>query len=145
MKKQFQKTVTLDDLAVFCENFRDEFEPGDVVSLEAEMGGGKTTLLRCLLQSLGMADDEGFSSPTFSILNQYDCDGVLINHVDLYRLSDFEELENTDILAEFTKDRISFIEWGNKFAELNSLYNKKIILMADQQDPEERLISFFKR
>lgn len=72
--------------------------PGDVVLLEADLGGGKTTFVRAVAAALGVT---GVSSPTFVIINRYDVpasagplSGGQLIHVDAYRVTGVDELEN---------------------------------------------------
>lgn len=92
-----------------------------------DIGSGKTSFMFGLVKAVGYKTLHQFSSPTFTILNQYETDDCTINHVDLYRLNRYEELESLDIIPHFKqKDSITFIEWGDKFKELEEIYTKKI-------------------
>jgi tRNA threonylcarbamoyladenosine biosynthesis protein TsaE len=84
--------------------------PGDVVHVVGELGAGKTTLVRGACRALGV---EGpVTSPTFAIAHRYPArDGLLVAHVDLYRLRSLAD-EDPDLLADYLgPDRIAFIEW----------------------------------
>lgn len=76
---------------------------------DAPMGAGKTTLIKEMCKLLGSTDH--FSSPTYSIINEYKRDGSSLYHFDLYRLKSTEEL--MDLGAEDYLDghRYCFIEW----------------------------------
>ncbi|WP_020568415.1 tRNA (adenosine(37)-N6)-threonylcarbamoyltransferase complex ATPase subunit type 1 TsaE [Neolewinella persica] len=81
-----------------------------VYALLGELGAGKTTLVAEMCQQLGVA--ESTSSPTFSIVNQYDGDKGIIYHLDCYRLNSLEEAIHAgleELLAEATST--VFIEW----------------------------------
>ena len=94
--------------------------PGDVLSLEGELGSGKTTLVKGIAQ--GLAVSEPVTSPTFTLVTRYRCrlpegPGELV-HVDLYRLRHELELEDLG-LEEIMSDRdITVIEWGEKACRL---------------------------
>jgi tRNA threonylcarbamoyladenosine biosynthesis protein TsaE len=84
--------------------------PGDVVHVVGELGAGKTTLVRGACRALGV---EGpVTSPTFAIAHRYPArDGLLVAHLDLYRLGSLAD-EDPDLLADYLgPDRIAFIEW----------------------------------
>jgi tRNA threonylcarbamoyladenosine biosynthesis protein TsaE len=86
--------------------------PGDVFALEGDLGAGKTALARAFIRSL-TDPDEDVPSPTFTLVQIYDCDHGTIWHFDLYRLEkpdDVLELGFEDALA----DGICLIEWPDR-------------------------------
>lgn len=84
--------------------------PGDIVHLLGELGAGKTTLVRGACRALGVAGP--VTSPTFAIAHRYGAaEGLVVAHLDLYRLAGLDG-EDPDLLADyFGDDRITFIEW----------------------------------
>lgn len=86
-----------------------ELDGGDVVLLRGDLGTGKTTFVRGAARALGVEDP--VTSPTFSIGHRYRGDGVIVSHVDLYRLADLEG-EDPALLADHVgPGRIAFVEW----------------------------------
>ena len=82
---------------------------GDVVLLRGELGSGKTTLVRGAARALGVNDP--VTSPTFSIGHRYLADGVVVAHLDLYRLSGLDA-EEPELLDDYIgPGRIAFVEW----------------------------------
>lgn len=83
-----------------------------VVLFYAEMGVGKTTLIKELVKQLG--SDDAVSSPTFSLVNEYATPAGPVFHFDLYRIE--EEVEVLDIGIEeyFDSDSWVFVEWPEK-------------------------------
>ena len=76
----------------------------------AEMGAGKTTLIKEIIKQLGVADN--VSSPTFSLVNEYISDkNELIYHFDFYRIEDETEALDIGIEDYFYKDAWCFMEW----------------------------------
>lgn len=152
LKKSLMKThsrlLFLDDLPEFTTKLAKSIVTGDIVSLTGEIGAGKTTFIFYLLRALGVSQNTAFSSPTFTILNQYETQAqhatpLLINHVDLYRLSRFAELEALDIIPLFeAPNTVSFIEWGDKFNELKSLYTKTLHFEYVDSKNLERWVQF---
>ena len=84
--------------------------PGDVVHVRGELGSGKTTLVRGACRALGV--EVAVTSPTFAIAHRYHgADGVVVGHLDLYRLSGLAG-EEPELLADYLgPDRITFVEW----------------------------------
>ena len=91
-------------------------QPGDVVLVAGELGAGKTTLIRGACRELGVT--EPIVSPTFTIGRRYrGRDGLLVSHLDLYRLTDLS-LEEPGLLDDYlTSDAIAFIEWPERAGE----------------------------
>lgn len=82
--------------------------PPDVVTLEGDLGAGKTTFTKALARSLGIT--RTVNSPTFTILKQYE-GRVPFNHLDVYRLADSDEDLGWDEL--FYGDAVSVVEWAH--------------------------------
>jgi tRNA threonylcarbamoyladenosine biosynthesis protein TsaE len=88
-----------------------ELRPGDVVALFGNLGAGKTTLTRGLLQGLGFDGDVG--SPTFPLVQTYEDLQPPLWHVDLYRIEDPEEVIELG-LDEARTDAALVIEWPER-------------------------------
>lgn len=139
-----QKTISYDNLTTFSKQFAKELKPKDVVSLTGVIGAGKTTFLRHLLSEMGLSLESGFSSPTFTILNQYDLPKIAINHIDLYRLDSFTELEQIDLISLFEPtEGMTFVEWADKFEELEEYYTKRLHFEYCPHRPTQRLITCY--
>ena len=86
---------------------------GDVVFLYGEMGVGKTTFIRYLingLQKKNKLEISEVTSPTFNLLNEYQINRIKINHYDLFRLKSYEEVKNLDLFQD-KLNSITLIEW----------------------------------
>lgn len=86
-----------------------------IVLLNGEMGAGKTTLVKEVALLLGVK--ENVSSPTFSIVNEYEGD-ELIYHFDLYRLEAEEEAYDFGIEEYFDSGNLCLLEWPEKISNL---------------------------
>lgn len=105
-------TITLDQLPNFAESISNRLTSGQVLALQGELGAGKTTFTKALIQALG-GDKHKVSSPTFTIRQAYPiADHSLVVHFDLYRLRDESELENIGFIEELSDPEvIKMIEW----------------------------------
>ena len=86
---------------------------GHIIFLYGEMGVGKTTFIKYLINSLQKENKLELSevtSPTFNLLNEYQINEVKINHYDLFRLKSSIELENLDLFSDI-QNAITLIEW----------------------------------
>jgi tRNA threonylcarbamoyladenosine biosynthesis protein TsaE len=85
----------------------------DVVFLYGEMGVGKTTFIKYIIngfQKKNKLKQTEVTSPTFNLLNEYQINQIKINHYDLFRLKSSEELKNLCLFDEKQRS-ITFIEW----------------------------------
>lgn len=119
--------------AEVAKEFTNIFVNGDIVFLIGEMGVGKTTFVRYLInefQKKKNLDLTEVTSPTFNILNEYQIEDINIKHYDLYRLKEFNEINNLGILED-TENSLILIEWPtllldnlNNFIKLSFDYSK---------------------
>ncbi len=97
--------------------------PGAVVTLQGELGAGKTTLVKGIAKGLGLASEKIVSSPTFVLIHEYTA-RKKIYHIDWYRLRSVEGAD--EALAEecFASDSITLVEWperGKSLIPLNAV------------------------
>lgn len=88
-------------------------KPPALVLLSGELGAGKTTLTKGMVGALGAAEEDQVTSPTFTLVHKYD-HGAVVYHVDLYRVSDFHDLETLGLEDFFTEQAIVIVEWPEK-------------------------------
>ena len=97
----------------FASTFLKKIKPGSFIFLYGEIGVGKTTFIRYLInqfQKLNKLEITEVTSPTFNLLNEYQINDFKINHYDLFRLKSTEEIKNLD-LFEDNKNTITLVEW----------------------------------
>ena len=86
---------------------------GDIIFLHGEMGVGKTTFIRYLInafQKENQLKQTEITSPTFNLLNEYQINNIKINHYDLFRLKSNMELKNLELFSD-SLNTITLIEW----------------------------------
>jgi len=99
--------------------FSKKIKPGNMVFLYGEMGVGKTTFIRYLINQFQKDNDLDITevtSPTFNLLNEYQINQIKINHYDLFRLKSVEEIKNLDIFEDKI-NTVTLIEWPQMIKE----------------------------
>jgi len=79
------------------------------VAFIGEIGAGKTTFIKLLCEKLGVEGNT--SSPTFSIINEYQATDDIVHHIDLYRLKSAEEAFSIGLMELFEENSYCFVEW----------------------------------
>ena len=126
----------IEEMQSFAKEFGKSLKGGEVILLNGDLGAGKTTFVRFVLESLGV--DEPVSSPSFTIMKNYANKDFKFYHFDLYRI------ENIDETYEFgfeeyiqnSTDSVVFIEWAERVEEL--LTNTKVININFKRLGEEK-------
>ncbi len=108
-----------------------------LVMLIGDLGAGKTTLTKGIIEALGVAPKEEVLSPTFSLIHEYEGDPK-VYHVDLYRLDRVPELETLGLEDLWEQDAIVIIEWGEKFTQ--QLPGDRIEIHLRYNDDDSRTI-----
>ena len=106
---------SLEQLNSFSEKVADHLKEKDCIFLTGEIGVGKTTFTRFLINYLQKKEGSKVTevlSPTFNLLYEYDLKKYKIMHYDLYRLKNENELNNLGIFQD-NEDAIKIIEWPN--------------------------------
>lgn len=107
---------TADDTQALAEQFGALLRPGDLITLTGDLGAGKTTFTQGLARGLGITDP--VSSPTFTIIKEYDDGRLPLYHMDIYRLGDAAVHEDLGYDEYFYGDGVSVVEWAEFIEEL---------------------------
>ncbi len=94
-----------------------QFPQQAVVLLIGELGAGKTTLAKGIVEGRGAASADDVGSPTFTLIHEYG-QPVSVYHVDLYRLETTEQVRRLGLEDLFAQSALVLIEWGDRFPEL---------------------------
>jgi len=135
-----EETLKLDlkGLESFCEDVSLNLKLGDIICLFGELGSGKTTAVRNLINSIykrnKLQKPISIKSPSFPILLTYEVNNFEIYHYDLYRISKRKDLSEINIFEELNNS-ITFIEWPEIILDMLKDYNfYSINLVIDDED-----------
>jgi len=127
--------------AELAKKFSKILKKGDTVFFHGEIGVGKTTFIRHLINSLQVnnhLNPTNVTSPTFNLVNEYDLGIFIIQHYDLYRLKSSEETKNIGLL-ENQKEILTLIEWPEKIND--NIKNKIDLFFEYAEDMNKRFLS----
>jgi tRNA threonylcarbamoyladenosine biosynthesis protein TsaE len=110
------RTASEAETVALGERLARELPPRGVVLLIGNLGAGKTTLAKGIVNGLGAAAPDEVSSPTFTLIHEYGKGRVY--HVDLYRLDEPREVATLGLEEIFDRDGVVLIEWGERFPRL---------------------------
>ena len=112
----------------FSYKFQKKIKPGLIIFLYGEIGVGKTTFVRHLInvyQKENKLELTEVTSPTFNLCNHYQIKNIKINHYDLFRLKSEDDLKSLDLFDD-NSDTVTLVEWpqiiNNKPKNLIELY-----------------------
>ena len=137
MQKLSNQILDLRELEKLSTNLCKDISVGDIYLFQGELGAGKTTFIRLLINKLFVLNNlpkpSSITSPTFPILITYELNSSQIYHYDLYRVKSLKELEELDFF-ENLNNNITFIEWPEMLISLplNKNHNKKKKFMISE-------------
>ena len=115
--------------------FASKLKPGDIITLDGDLGAGKTAFVRGLVSGLGISD--AVSSPTFTIVNEYRHGEVPLFHFDLYRLECDDDLYGIGWDHYLDEKGICVIEWSDIMPDVFCMPHYKIYISKDYEVSEE--------
>lgn len=110
---------SLEETTLLAQSFAQKLKPGTTICFFGDLGAGKTTFIKALLQELGISS-ELIVSPTFQYLNVYqeNLRSIPVFHFDLYRLPNHEEFVNSGFHEFFSHRGICCIEWAERIESI---------------------------
>ena len=121
MQKLSNQILDLSELEKLSTNLCKDISVGDIYLFQGDLGAGKTTFIRLLINNLFVLNNlpkpSSITSPTFPILITYEFNSLQIYHYDLYRVKSIKELEELDFF-ENLNNNITFIEWPEMLISL---------------------------
>ena len=127
--------------AEIAKNFSKILKKSDIVFFHGEIGVGKTTFIRHLINNLQVnnhLNPTEVTSPTFNLVNEYDVGIFIIQHYDLYRLTNSDETKNIGLLED-QKNILTLVEWPEKID--NKIDNKIDLFFEYAEDMNKRFLS----
>ena len=103
-------------------------EPADIITLEGELGAGKTALTQAIGLGLEVDPKVYITSPTFSLLQEYQ-GRLMLYHMDLYRLAGEEDIENLGFTEYIYGNGLTVIEWPERLGSLMPADRLHILLL----------------
>src|SRR5947208_9959384 len=128
-------TTSAADTVALGHRIAQSLPPRAVVLLIGNLGAGKTTLAKGIVEGLGAAAPDEVSSPTFTLIHEYGEGRVY--HIDLYRLEEPREIATLGLEELFDSDAVVLIEWGERFPQLMPDDRVEIHIRATDDDSRE--------
>ncbi|OIK15932.1 tRNA (adenosine(37)-N6)-threonylcarbamoyltransferase complex ATPase subunit type 1 TsaE [Bacillus sp. MUM 116] len=135
MKQYELNTTDSNQTTRFAAKLAKQLQPGDVITLEGDLGAGKTTFTKGL--ALGLGVKRTVNSPTFTIIKEYS-GRMPLYHMDVYRVADtFEDLGFDEY---FEGDGVTVVEWAHLIEE--QLPNERLTVFLYHEGQENRKMVF---
>lgn len=115
-----------------------QIRPPLLITLDGDLGAGKTTLARAICRGFGVRED--VTSPTFAIVHAYEAPKAPVFHVDLYRLDGPRDLQNIGWDDLVQADALLLVEWPDRAGDLLPADHLPIQLRYVENDPDRRVL-----
>ncbi len=141
MREKRFRTRSVEGTLALGEKLAEILRPPMLVILRGEVGAGKTTLVKGIAAALGAAVEEDVTSPTFTLVHEYESERVHLFHLDLYRLEREEQiavLGLEEMMAE--PNALVLVEWGERFESVVRLASGEIAMEQGEGDERGLLV-----
>jgi tRNA threonylcarbamoyladenosine biosynthesis protein TsaE len=121
-------------------------KPPQLMLLKGDLGTGKTTLVKGIVQAIDAAEPDEVTSPTFTLLHEYDGSQngkpIKLYHLDVYRLESERQLETLGLDELLTPDALVLVEWGEKFKSIRKKASGEIEIKSTGGDERRITVTF---
>ena len=131
---------TLDTIHIVSNHIKDLINNYTIFLFEGDMGSGKTTLIKQIVKDIGIS--ENVKSPTFSLVNEYIENDLIIFHFDLYRINKENELDSIGFYEYLDSGKLCFIEWPD--IAIQNIYKDYVLIKISITSDSEREIEILK-
>ncbi|MGH9532792.1 MAG: tRNA (adenosine(37)-N6)-threonylcarbamoyltransferase complex ATPase subunit type 1 TsaE [Terriglobales bacterium] len=131
-------THSADETIAVGRKLASELAPPKLVILRGDLGAGKTTLIKGVVEGFRAASVDDVTSPTFTLVHEYRSPEADIYHIDLYRVDTLRELETIGIDDLHGPRSVLLIEWGEKFERFRR--EKDVEIVIERVGENERRI-----
>jgi tRNA threonylcarbamoyladenosine biosynthesis protein TsaE len=116
-----------------------DLAPPKLVLLRGDLGAGKTTMVKGIVEAFEAASQDDVTSPTFTLVHEYRGPNISVFHIDLYRIETERELATLGLEELIADERnLVLIEWGEKFPRL--LRERDVEIAIERAGEEERRV-----
>ncbi len=130
-----------EDTIKFADEFAAKLNGHSIIVLSGDLGSGKTKFTEGILKHFGLENE--ISSPTFTIVNEYDAKNFKIFHFDLYRLADVDEFYAMGG-EEYLQNGLCIFEWGEMIEDILQTNYTKITFSRDNDNTDIRKLEIEK-
>lgn len=141
MRERRFRTRSVEGTLALGERIAEMLTPPKLVVLRGEVGAGKTTLVKGIAAALGAATEDDVTSPTFTIVHEYEGTKVRLFHLDLYRLDTEEQIAvlGLDEMAGY-ENALVLVEWGDRFESIVKRADGEIYMEHGEEDERGLLV-----
>ena len=132
-------TQSSEETIAFGRTLAELLTPPKLVLLRGDLGAGKTTLVKGIAAAFDAASEEDVTSPTFTLIHEYQGPRAILYHIDLYRIDTPRELDTLALDDLRSENSILLIEWGEKFPRL--VRDRDVEISLERQGESERRIT----
>jgi tRNA threonylcarbamoyladenosine biosynthesis protein TsaE len=135
VRERRYRTRSVEGTLALGERISEMLTPPMVVILRGDVGAGKTTLVKGIAAALGAATEDDVTSPTFTIVHEYEGRKVRLFHLDLYRLETEEQIAvlGLDEMAGYANSLV-LVEWGDRFESIVQRADAEIYMEHGEED-----------
>jgi len=131
-------STSVEETQAFARELGESLKGGEILHFRGDLGSGKTTFIRGLAQGLGVYDVDGVSSPSYTLINDYE-GRIRLLHIDLYRLNSAEEIEDLGLMEMMDDKSVMAIEWSERIPE--EFLQPTYTIVCEYQDEHRRQIT----